>query len=454
MENTLRIGWNAWNAWCEKSTNRRILAAIITIGSLTFLVKIAGVAKELVVAQQFGTTDELDAFLIAFLLPAFAINVVAGSFNASLIPTFIQVREKDGKNAAQKLFSNIMVWSTVLLLVLSALLALSASYILPILGSGFNSDKLALTRSLFYLLLPILFFNGLATIWASILNAGERFALAAIVPMITPGITVIALIVVGKFFGIYTLVMGTVGGFVLEAGLLFMGLRRLGFSIIPHWHGMDGAIRQVIGQYLPMTAGALLMSSTTLVDQSMAAMLESGSVSILNYGNKVVGFIIGVLSMAMSTAIFPHLSRMVAIGDWHSIRHTIRSYVYLTLLVSIPVTILLVYFSEPLVRLIFERGAFTAKDTQSVGKVQAMYLLQVVFYLLGILFVRLISAMKANRILMCSAMISLPLNIVLNWVLMRYMGVSGIALSTALVYAVSLIFLSTMSYRMMKGLMN
>ena len=454
MENTLRVGWNAWNTWYEKSTNRRILAAIITVGCLTFLAKIASIVKELVVAQQFGTSDDLDAFLIAFLLPAFAISIVAGSFNASIIPTFVQVMEKEGRKAAQKLFSNIMVWSTMLLLVLSGLLALSASYVLPILGSGFNYDKLALTNSLFYLLLPILFFNGLATIWASILNAGERFALAAIAPMITPGITAIALIVAGKFVGIYALVMGTVGGFVLEAGLLFLGLRRLGFSLIPHWYGMDGALRQVIGQYLPMTAGALFMSSTTLVDQSMAAMLESGSVSILNYGNKVVAFVIGIASVAMSAAIFPHLSRMVAIGDWHSIRHTLRSYVRLILLISIPVTVLLVYFSEPLVRVIFERGAFTEMDTHKVGEVQAMYLLQVAFYLLGILFVRLISAMKGNRILMCSAMISLPLNIVLNWVLMRYMGVSGIALSTALVYAFSLIFLSTMSYRMMKGLMN
>ena len=418
------------------------------------MVKLAAVAKEVAVAHQFGTEDVLDAFLIAFLLPSFAINVVAGSFNAALIPTFIQVREHEGREVAQRLFSSVMVWSTVLLVAVSAFLALTASHVLPILGSGFVVDKLALTRSLFYVLLPALLISGLVTIWAAILNAGERFALAAIAPIMTPIVTVVALLALGRVWGIYALAIGMVGGFMLEAALLAWGLKQRGFSLVPRWHGMTPYVSQVMNQYAPMVAGAFLMGSTTLVDQSMAAMLGSGSVSALSYGNKIVAFVLGVGSLALSTAVFPHFSRMVAVRDWRSIRHILKSYARLILLVSLPMTVLFVYFSEPLVRVIFERGAFTEAATHKVGEVQAMYVLQIAFYLLGILFVRLISAMKGNRILMCSAMVSLPLNVGLNYVLMKYMGVSGIALSTTLVYAFSLAFLSVMSYRMMRRLIN
>ena len=109
MNHNIRIGLNWWSTWTEQSVNRRILAAIVTVGGFTVLVKLAAVVKELAIAYQFGTGDELDAFLIAFLLPQFAINLIGGSLNAALIPTYIQVREQEGQGAAQCVLSSVMV---------------------------------------------------------------------------------------------------------------------------------------------------------------------------------------------------------------------------------------------------------------------------------------------------------------------------------------------------------
>ncbi|MGA2318551.1 MAG: lipid II flippase MurJ [Thermodesulfobacteriota bacterium] len=117
------------NIWQQQSVNRRIFATMITVGGFTFVVNLAATAKELVVANQFGTGDVLDAFLIAFLLPSFAINVVMGSFNAALIPTFIHVRENEGLEKAQQLFSSVTVWNTVVLVIVSVLLAMASSFI-------------------------------------------------------------------------------------------------------------------------------------------------------------------------------------------------------------------------------------------------------------------------------------------------------------------------------------
>src|SRR4051812_45837618 len=133
MLDALRGRLDRWNIWREHSINRRIFAAMLTVGGFALLVKLAATWKDLVVAYQFGIGDTLDAFLIAFALPSFAINVVAGSFNAALVPTFIQVREHEGWEAAQRLFSNIMVWSAILLIVVAALLALAVPYLVPIL---------------------------------------------------------------------------------------------------------------------------------------------------------------------------------------------------------------------------------------------------------------------------------------------------------------------------------
>ena len=202
---------------------------------------------------------------------------------------------------------------------------------------------------------------------------------------------------------------------------------------------MDPAARQVAKQYAPMAAGALLMSSTDLVDQSMAAMLGPGSVSALSYGSKVVALIIGMGSIALGTAVFPYFSRMVAEKDWEGIRCTLKTYTGLILLVTVPLTIVLFRFSEPIVMLLFARGAFSTGDTLLVGRVQSLYLLQIPFYVLSIMGVRLLSALKKNQILMVISGINLIANIIGNYLFMSYLGVAGISLSTSVVYLISVI---------------
>jgi putative peptidoglycan lipid II flippase len=443
----LNLGLERCKIWCERSVNGRIFAAIISVGGFTILVKLAAVAKQLVIASRFGTSDALDAFLIAFLAPSFAINVAAGSFSAALIPTFIEVREREGQDAAQRLFSSVLVLSCLLILAISGVLAALSPIIIQIIGSGFSPEKQALTRSLFFVTLPLLIISGLAAIWASILNAEERFALAAIAPVMTPVVAVVAILLLGRVWGVYALALGTVGGGLFEAALLGKGLKRQGFSLLPRWHGLNPAVKQVARQYAPLAAGALLMSGTDVVDQSMAAMLGPGNVSALSYGNKVVSLIIGIGSLSLSTAIFPHFSRMVAANDWTSVRSTVKTYARLIVLISVPITLALVYFSNPMVAVLFERGAFTAGDAHLVGRVQALYLLQAPFYFLGIMGVRLLSALKKNHILMGISAANFLTNIVANYVFMRYLGLAGISLSTSVVYfiSVALIYLSLRS---------
>ncbi|MGA9774281.1 MAG: lipid II flippase MurJ [Blastocatellia bacterium] len=438
------------NVWSEVSANRRIFAAMMTVGALTCVVKFASTLKEVVVAHQFGVGDALDAFLIAFLLPSVAVNIVAGSFNAALIPTYIQVREQEGKEAAHKLFSSVMVWSAALLLALSIVMGLAAPWALGILGSGFSAEKLALTNKLFLILLPVLPLSGLFLTWAAVLNAGERFALVAITPAMTPLAVMIMISAFGSTWGIYSAAIAMLVGIAIEGFLLAAGLRRQGISPVPRWHGLSASTKQVMKQYAPMIAAGVLMNGTGLVDQAMAAMLGAGSVSVLNYGNKMTAAILGIGSIALSTAVLPQFSRMVAACDWSGVRHTLKTYLRLVLMATVPLALIFVLASRFLVGLLFERGLFTATDTGHVAPVQSLYMFQLPFYITGMLFVRLLSALKANYILMLGTCLSFALNIVLDYVLMNWIGVAGIALSTSIVYAAAFIFLSLSAFSALK----
>jgi putative peptidoglycan lipid II flippase len=416
---------------------RKIFNAAASVAVCSAIAALASTAKELAVARWFGRGDALDAFLIAFLLPSFLVNLVAGSFNAAMIPTFIEVRENEGSEAAQRLFSGVVVISLGLLVAVSVVVGILAPYFLPLLGSGFNPEKLMLTRRLLYALLPFIALSGLAVAWTAVLNAGEYFGLPALSAILTPLSIIAFLLLLGRTWGIFTLAIGTVTGVALQATVLGWLLRVRGVRLEPRWYGWDPSLRKVIGQYAPMLAGALLMGSTELVNQSMAAMLEPGSVAALNYARKVVSLFIVTGAIPLSTAALPYFSQMVANRDWSGCRRTLKTYTSSIALATVPITLGLVAFCHPLIRIVFQRGAFTAVDTKIVSRVLAFLSLQIPFYILANLGVRLVSALKRNSVLMVISGVNMVLNVIFNLILMRYAGVAGIALSTSLVYLVS-----------------
>ena len=183
----------------------------------------------------------------------------------------------------------------------------------------------------------------------------------------------------------------------------------------------------------------------------MAAMLSPGSVAALNYGIKLFALPITLITTALGTAVFPYFSKMIADRHWKQIKNTTKKYLKFIFLFTIPLTILLLIISEPLVRIMFQRGAFTAEDTQIVSRVQSCYALQIPFYVAGIMMVRLISSLKGNYILMKASMLNLILNIVLNFVLLKWMGVSGFALSTSFVMLYSYLYVSYHSSKLMRS---
>lgn len=436
--------------WARGSVNRKIFLAALTVGGGTAVVKGAAMVKELAVAYYFGTADVLDAFLIAFMVPSFAVNVTAGAVEASFMPTYVEVLEREGKVEARQLLGSVIVGVAVVLACACVLLGIAGPFLIPLAGSSFGPEKLALTESFYYLLLPIVLLKGIAIVWARVLNAGDRYALAAVAPAMLPAALILFLVTIGGSWGGYVLVVGTLVGYLGEVLLLAGGIVRRELWVWPEWNGWTDALGQTWDQFLPMIIGNLLVSSAPLIDKSMAAMLGSGKVAALNYGIKVPTALLGLGSTALSTAVLPYFSRMTAVEDWKGVQHTLHTYIGLALGITIPVTAGLVYFSDPLVGLLFERGAFTQNDTQLVGFVQALYLLQVPAYVLSILTVRLISSLKSNRILMVGSVLNLTVNVGLNYLFIQWLGLAGIALSTAVVYIVSFSFLYGMVRRVLR----
>ncbi len=423
------------------TVKNKILSAAAIVGIFTILAQTCGFAKELTVAAWFGTGDALDAFLIALLVPTFVVNVIAGSLSASFLPTFIQVYKKIGIAGAQKILSNVISWFFFFGLILSILLIFLAPYYLPALCSGFSPQKINLTKIILFSLVPIILLKGISTIYAGVLNALENFALPAALQIFGPLSAILIIFSAGTSLGIYALVLGTVLGFGLETLFLGSAVSKRNFSLRPHIVRPDADMRIIIGQFLPVVAGTIIMGSTELVDKGMAAGLAPGSVASLNYGNKIIAAVLTLTTTALGTAVLPYFAKMIAAKEWKNIQNTIKFYLGLIFVIGIPAALLIYSFSETLVQFVFQRGSFTSKDTVVVSSVQALFAFQIPFYVASIVVVRLISSLRANHILMWGAAINLTVNIGLNLLFIYYLGLKGIALSTSCVYLVSFLFL-------------
>jgi putative peptidoglycan lipid II flippase len=429
--------------WQKRSIHRSILNAIFTIGGLSLISKLLYAGKDVLVAREFGLNSQLDAYLTALVLITFVINLTAGAFDAAFIPTYIETRQADGLKAAQALFSAVLGRITIVLLGASAALLAVSPLVLRFFAVGFSPEILGLSQQFLLLMTPTLLVTGLSTILGAVLNANEHFTMVALSPMASPIAVVVFLLIAVHDWGIYTLVAGAVAGSLIQLGILIWELGRHRLLAKPSWGGDSAAVHQILLQYLPMVAGAFIMSGTEVVDKAMATPLGPGSVSALSYGYKLVAIILNVGAAALGTALFPPFSRLIAAKDWAGAWRMLRQYSVLILIVTLPLTVGLIYFSEPLVRLIFERGAFTAQDTQLVSHVQSFYFLQIPFYMLSIAVVRVLSSLRKNHVLMAIAVVNLFMDIILNQVFIRQFGLAGIALSTSVVYLISFILIVT-----------
>ena len=185
----------------------------------------------------------------------------------------------------------------------------------------------------------------------------------------------------------------------------------------------------MFAQYIPLVAASFFGFGMSVIGQIMAASLPEGSVAALSYGRKFIDPLMGLGGVALGTAVLPYFSKMVTAKDYAGISHTTKTYTLKILQITIPISILVFAFSDPLIRILFERGAFTSADTGVVGYVQKMFVLQMPFLILNILGFRLLYALKKNRLVMVIEGVSLVFCVVLNFILMKMIGVAGIALS-------------------------
>jgi putative peptidoglycan lipid II flippase len=418
---------------------RGLFRLVVAVGSIALVSRFFGAGKDLIVADKLGTSDLLDAFLMASLVPLFVTNTISASFGEAFVPVFVRARDQQGHAQAQRLLAGATALTLTTLVAVTIPLALLMRPLLETLARGFSEDKITLTAHMALILLPMQIIGGLSACWAHVLNASGQARRTALTPILAPLLTAIVLIAGGGGAALYALIGGLLGGAVLEAIALGLSVRALGFDLVPRWIGLTPELRRFASQCLPLAGASFLATGSSLIDQAMASWLGSGAISQLSYANKITMMVLGIANVALTAVLYPHFAKLVAAEDFAGLRTIFRRYTIMLLLAGAIGAAILIAISGPVISVLFERGSFHASDTAVVARVQQLYLLQLPFHLAGIIGVRLVSALGKNRLLLIFTLITGVLNAVANYLFMQKWGVAGIALSTSLVFLTSFI---------------
>lgn len=415
-----------------------VVSGFVLVAMLTVVGKLVSFAKDAVVAAKLGTADDLDAFMLVFGFFSFAATVLAGGLPESFVPAYAELRERRGLRRADRLGVQCAAWHFGALLVCGLLIAVGAPSLVSWATRGFTPQKQALAVSLLHGLLPFLLCFGLAHHLSAWLRAGKSFLLAASAPMLVPLGIVTALLLAGDQVSAWTLVSGTVWGAVAQVSVLLFALaRRMPRTLrwwrccLGHW---EPGLRSVLRNSLPFLLGGVAFGSAAVVDQTMAAWLSAGSVAVLSYSDKLCAIVLAVTAGPASDVLFPHFAELAARRDWSGLRKRLFTSAGIIISVALPMTLFLCLFAPWIVSTLFERGAFGPEDTQRVAEVLRFAAFQIPFYILGTVAARVAVSLQAARFMLGISFGALVVNAALNWLLMRHLGVAGIALSTVLVH--------------------
>jgi putative peptidoglycan lipid II flippase len=409
-----------------------------TVGGLTMVSRVFGFVRDILIAALVGPGMIGDAFFVAFKLPNFFRRLFAeGAFNAGFVPIFSEVLEREGRDRARTFAEEALSVLLLTLFLFVSLLQIAMPWAMYVFAPGFadQPDKFDLTIQLTRLTFPYLLFISLVSLMGGVLNALHRFAAVAATPILLNLCLIGAILVLAPVTPTpgHALAWGVSLAGIVQFLWLVRALGRQGIALRLLRPRLTPRVRELLVRMAPAVVGAGVVQINLVVDIILASLLPEGSVSFLFFADRVNQLPIGVVGVAVGTALLPMLSRQLAAGREADAFATQNRALELGLILALPAALALLVIAEPAVVVLFERGAFDAADSRATALVLMAYAVGLPAYVLVKVLTPPFFARKDTRTPVRIAMVALAANVVLNLLFIWLIGhAAGLALATAL----------------------
>jgi putative peptidoglycan lipid II flippase len=412
--------------------------AIFSLG--TGLSRVLGLAREIVAASFFGTSGPASAFTIAFQIPNLVSNLFANAaLSAAFVPVFTDLLQQGRKREAFRLASTLFWIILIVLGAVTAFFILAAGVIMPLFtGPKFNPPLDALTAGLSQVLFPVVLLIGLIGLLVGVLQSYEHFTIPAIAPAVWNLVIVVLLVVLHPHFHggyengdqLYAYAIAILIATFVQMLMVFAALARIDFRLqfSIDWH--DPRVRQVFVLMLPVTIGLGIVNLDQLINSVFGTLVSEEAPRAIDNAFRIYMLPQGLFSVAVATVLFPTLSRMAARREVRSMRRAIGIGMRQINLLLIPSSVFILVLTTPIVRLVFERGAFGTKSTDLVSTALFWFAFSLPFGGLNLLLTRVFFAVQRPWIPTRLAALNIIVDIVVSIGLYKPLGISGLIIGT------------------------
>lgn len=422
---------------------------VLSVGGLTLLSRLFGFVRDALMAAVLGISPVSDAFAAAFRFPNLFRRLFAeGAFNTAFVPMFSGALETQGAEGARELASRIMSWLVAVILVVTILVEIFAPQIMVAFVPGFVADpaKFELTVLLTRIMFPYLACMSLLAAYAAILNSIGRFFAAAFAPVVLNLVSIAALIPLAILAlelpdkAVWIAIATMVGG-VAQLALVFVAVRRTGLMPRLRLPRLDAQVRR----FWVLAVPAIVAGGITQINIFVGTVIASGAdevMSIIYNADRLYQLPLGIIGIAVGTVLLPELSRHIGAGRTAEARQSQSQSLFLSMLLAMPAAGALIALALPIVRVLFERGAFGPEDSVVVSEALLAFAVGLpAFVLIRVLQPGFFSR-QDTRTPTIFAAVSLVINIVLSLALFESYRHVGIALATSVAAWANVILLA------------
>ncbi|KAB3529701.1 murein biosynthesis integral membrane protein MurJ [Alkaliphilus serpentinus] len=417
--------------------------ATLIIIILTIVSKLFGFSRDVVLSYFYGASNISDVYLIAYTIPGIIFSFIGTGIATSFIPLYSDIDRRNGTRRADLFTNNLII---VLLILCGIFVFIGYYFSYPIVRAfamGFDNTTLELAVKFTRITVFGIFISVVIHIFTSYLNLKNNFHIPALVGIPNNIILIISIWLSVKL-NIILLPIGVVVSLLAQLFLVLIYVNKNGFKFNLQLDIKDENLRKLVYLALPVVIGVSVNQINVLVDRTIASALVVGGISALNYANRLNAFIQGIFVMSIATVMYPLISKMVVDNNIKGLKKALSDAITGINLIVLPVTIGSMTFTNQVISLLFGRGAFDSQAIILTSSALFFYSLGMVGFGLREILSRAFYSMQDTKTPMINAAIGMVLNIILNIVLSRYLGIGGLALATSIaaIFTTALLFIS------------